>query len=506
MGKVGRVVALAATVGVAVTGAAPATPVGVSDAAAADPATSFTVTPHAWVSALDERTGGPSSMRFCGNRDPGSSSRRCTGRWSSEQHWAVAASSDPQWPQAGFGLNDGPANAPARVGEPFVLAEFGNWNPMTRGDTPVTLAIHGDVVVQPPAGPPVTISLERLPRNTRYISGFYFRFLETDNAPPCLPEYQTSDTPCDDLFTLVGSPFPADDQGLVSSADAGGVHWELEVLGWDDLRGGTTRRIFTEEETETVRSMFARITASTTATTTALGSDRATSTAGEPVTLTAAVTPAPSTGGTVAFSDGGTPVAGCEAVPVDVRDGTASCVTSALAEGARSLTATFSGVVGFSGSASAPAHVTVAAPPGGGGGTNPPGGGGGGGDRPGTHPGPGGGDRGEDPAHPGARPRLTVQRTTRSALLRRGVAVSVSGRGRARLRLLDGGRVVSRTVFVRLTARRRVVRLRPTRAVRRLIAHGRKRRLVVELRPEGGRPLVRKRVVVRAPQVSDARA
>src|SRR5205085_1438090 len=48
---------------------------------------------------------------------------------------------------------------------------------------------------------------------------------------------------------------------------------------------------------------------------------------GQPVTLTATVSPAPDAG-TVAFTDGGTTIGGCAAVPVGVATGQATCTTT----------------------------------------------------------------------------------------------------------------------------------------------------------------------------------
>jgi len=70
------------------------------------------------------------------------------------------------------------------------------------------------------------------------------------------------------------------------------------------------------------------------------------------VTLTATVTPAPD-GGTVAFDNGPSVIAGCGAV--NVTSGTASCQTSSLPVGADQITAVYSGDSHYQGSSSSPA-------------------------------------------------------------------------------------------------------------------------------------------------------
>ena len=81
------------------------------------------------------------------------------------------------------------------------------------------------------------------------------------------------------------------------------------------------------------------------ATSTSLVSDVNPSTVGQPVTFTATVTSggAPVTTGTVAFADGGTPLA---SVPVDAT-GTATFTTSALSGGTHPITATYGGTPAY---------------------------------------------------------------------------------------------------------------------------------------------------------------
>jgi hypothetical protein len=84
-----------------------------------------------------------------------------------------------------------------------------------------------------------------------------------------------------------------------------------------------------------------------TTTTTTLSSSANPSVIGQPVTYTATISQAPG-GGTVGFTDNGTPITGCTAVPVS--GSTATCQATP-ASGANTIAATFTGSVGFGGSA-----------------------------------------------------------------------------------------------------------------------------------------------------------
>ncbi|MFE3293465.1 beta strand repeat-containing protein, partial [Rhodococcus sp. NPDC059234] len=83
----------------------------------------------------------------------------------------------------------------------------------------------------------------------------------------------------------------------------------------------------------------------------------ATATTGVAVDLKATVTPAPS-GGTVQFKDGAANLGG----PVNVVNGVATLPQTFATAGAKSITAVFSGVAGFSGSTSAAANIAVSVP------------------------------------------------------------------------------------------------------------------------------------------------
>jgi hypothetical protein len=84
---------------------------------------------------------------------------------------------------------------------------------------------------------------------------------------------------------------------------------------------------------------------------------------GQSVFFVAAMTPghsgAAAPSGTVAFLDGGTPIAGCAGQPV--AGGGATCTTSYATPGSHTITATYSGDVNFGSSTSQPQTVTSAA-------------------------------------------------------------------------------------------------------------------------------------------------
>jgi len=110
-----------------------------------------------------------------------------------------------------------------------------------------------------------------------------------------------------------------------------------------------------------------------TPTTMGLSSSANPAVAGQPVTYTAIVSPPPD-GGTVSFTDAGSPIAGCGSVAVDTTTGEASCMVTYSAPGSHSIKASYTGDVNYSGSRSL-TMTQVVNPSGNGGG----GGGGGGG-------------------------------------------------------------------------------------------------------------------------------
>jgi hypothetical protein len=95
-------------------------------------------------------------------------------------------------------------------------------------------------------------------------------------------------------------------------------------------------------------------------TTTGLGVDHSPALVGQAVTYTATVSPVPD-GGTVAFSDGGSPISGCGSQAV-AADGTATCAVTYAVAGAHSVAAAYGGDANYQGSSSAPMAETVNAP------------------------------------------------------------------------------------------------------------------------------------------------
>ena len=94
------------------------------------------------------------------------------------------------------------------------------------------------------------------------------------------------------------------------------------------------------------------------ATSTALVSPASSVGVGAPVTYFANVSPVPD-GGTMAFSDNGTTIAGCASVRLGATGGTATCQVSYSTTGAHSVVATYSGDANFAGSASPVSHQSV---------------------------------------------------------------------------------------------------------------------------------------------------
>ncbi len=86
-------------------------------------------------------------------------------------------------------------------------------------------------------------------------------------------------------------------------------------------------------------------------TATALASSVNPSATGQAVTYTATVSPVPD-GGTVAFTDGTSVIAGCAAQPVNTSTGQATCQTTPATAGAHNIVATFSGSASFASSTS----------------------------------------------------------------------------------------------------------------------------------------------------------
>ena len=92
-------------------------------------------------------------------------------------------------------------------------------------------------------------------------------------------------------------------------------------------------------------------------TATAVASSANPSIPGQAVTYTATVSPAPD-GGLVAFTDGGTAIAGCAAQPLN-SSGQATCQVTYTATGSHAITAVYSGDAVYAGSTSAPLTQSV---------------------------------------------------------------------------------------------------------------------------------------------------
>jgi hypothetical protein len=97
------------------------------------------------------------------------------------------------------------------------------------------------------------------------------------------------------------------------------------------------------------------------ATTTTLEPSANPSALGAPVTYTATVSPVPD-GGTVAFTDGGVPIAGCYSVAVNPSNGSATCRVTYNLAGSHSLIAAYSGDANFRASQSATLSENTATP------------------------------------------------------------------------------------------------------------------------------------------------
>ena len=114
-----------------------------------------------------------------------------------------------------------------------------------------------------------------------------------------------------------------------TSYPATGTHQIQAVYSGDQYFAGSESTTLTQ-------------TVSTTSTATALQSSGNPSTPGQQVTYTATVSPTPD-GGTVAFTDGGTAISGCETVAVNTSTGEASCQATYTSDGSHSIEADYSG-------------------------------------------------------------------------------------------------------------------------------------------------------------------
>ena len=266
----------------------------------------------------------------------------------SQQNWGAAATTNPRRNQSGAGTG-GTAPAGLELEQPFLMADFAHFNEPIRGDSPTELGLGGRIVLQPPAGPPVTLPIGLFSPGFEHPS-LNLNFLETDNGGSCDPSIQKTTTPCDDRFRLSAGvdttpPFRVD-------ARRNGVNWHVDVLGWADGAGGYSAQFISEERKSSYGEIYAQVSVDTTTTKTWLSDDLD--------TLTARIIPRPTTGGGVTFRQAGEPVPGCADVSVSTDTGKATCPVSALAAGP--VTSDYSGAIGFGPNTSAPYTIGDRAP------------------------------------------------------------------------------------------------------------------------------------------------
>jgi hypothetical protein len=313
----------------------------------------------------------PSSGRWCGGDDPVSCEERhrlqpemgFQPEPESQQHWAVAEIGRDEngvllLAPNGWGVDPVPPTRIA-IGATFVIAQSWHWNGLSLGDFVSRMGIHGSLLIEPPGLPPFSFPLTDPDPDGTPIARILIHNHDTPNGRTCDPGIQRSSIPCDDLRVI--------EVGRYDEV-ANGVTWHLDVLGWADPETGeTTPRLVLPESdcnstdlsvcNRAVRPVTTPIlgvlTVDTSATTISVASDSPTAPAGSPVIFSAAVTPAPSSG-SVQFSDGGSPIPGCEAQPVHATDGTATCTTPSMRPGDHSVTASYAGAIGFASSSSQP--------------------------------------------------------------------------------------------------------------------------------------------------------
>ena len=263
--------------------------------------------------------------------------------YASTQRWGAAGLEDPDFNQSFASIKPAPANSPAALGQPFLLTNFAHYNIPIRGDSPTALAYQVLLTVQPPTGPAAVFHM-------RGLNAIPLSFTETDNAPPCDPTIQVSSVPCDDLWQLPAYTF---------SVVSGGVTWHVQLLGWRTPQGAFVKRLASVENQVTQADIYAEVTVDTNATTSALSVDSSAPTA--PV-LSLTTSPVPQTGGTVSFTDGGSPVAGCTNLAVNATTGITTCTPTGLTPGAHSFAGTFSGGIGYAASTATTVNYTVPSP------------------------------------------------------------------------------------------------------------------------------------------------
>jgi hypothetical protein len=266
------------------------------------------------------------------NRDP--ARRGGDYGYVSTQRWGSAAETLADFNQAFASIR--PSGDPAALGAPFVMTYFAHYNQKIRGDSPTSIGLQTLLTVHPPAGDPAVFEM----RGPQTIP---LTFTDTANGfslSECDPEIQITTTPCDDLWEFAPT---------TSTTVASGVTWHFELLGWKQPDGTFTRRLVTEEQRVSQAAIYGIVTIDTNPTTSVL------TTSADVLTMT--TTPVPQTGGTVDFTDGGDPIAGCTDVPVDTTSGKASC-TPTLSGGSHTLGGAFGGSFGYAASQAAEVPYT----------------------------------------------------------------------------------------------------------------------------------------------------
>ena len=181
-----------------------------------------------------------------------------------------------------------------------------------------------------------------------------------------------STSPAGSQVTFTATVTPAPDAGSMTFTDGGATITGCGSVAVDRNGRATCQAAYPDAGSHTITAAYSgdsnfedsassplRQTVAPAATATTLSSDTSPSTAGQQVTYTATVTPTPD-GGTVAFTDAGTPVAGCAAVPVDP-GGSATCQVTYAAVGQHAIMATYSGDANHQGSGSMALGQTVTA-------------------------------------------------------------------------------------------------------------------------------------------------
>lgn len=252
------------------------------------------------------------------------------GGYTSTQRWGSGSLQRADFTQAGISLKPAAAGSPAALGTPFLMTNFRHINAPIRGDSPTAIPMQTLLTVQPPAGDPAVFEM-------RGPASLAIDFLETDNGSTCDPSIQQSNTPCDDRFAF---------EARTQTTQASGVTWHFELLGFRKADGTFSLQLMTEETEVNQADIYGKVTIDTNPTTSVL-------TVADDGALSMKVTPVPQTGGTIDFTDGGDPVAGCTDVAVNTSTGVATCTPGSLSPGAHTFGGGFGGSFGYAASQAA---------------------------------------------------------------------------------------------------------------------------------------------------------